>query len=185
VRTKLAVLTAILPLLVLIVAKHYFFNVYPVPLIIEFIPAYYAPLCAPVSRLMKKPHPIDRGIMFRDKRLLGDGKTIEGTLVGIFAAVIVGYILLNDWLLGLTFGIGAMLGDILNSFIKRQIGLKRGEHFLFFDELNFLFFPVLYAYFFLTITIVDIIVLVMFALALHFIFDRIALSLNVKNKKEI
>ena len=46
--------------------------------------------------------------------------------------------ILQAILIGFLFGSGALLGDLIGSFIKRRSGLKRGESFLFMDQLGFL-----------------------------------------------
>jgi CDP-2,3-bis-(O-geranylgeranyl)-sn-glycerol synthase len=97
-----------------------------------------------VVRRIKHRHPIDRGIVWRDgRRLLGDGKTIEGFFAGLAAAVIMGVIeavfLRDPNLIPLSFlaGLGALIGDIVGSFIKRRAGLESGEHAPLLDQLDF------------------------------------------------
>lgn len=46
--------------------------------------------------------------------------------------------ILQAILIGFLLGCGALLGDLAGSFIKRCSGLKRGESFLFMDQLGFL-----------------------------------------------
>ncbi|MHA2174229.1 MAG: CDP-2,3-bis-(O-geranylgeranyl)-sn-glycerol synthase [Candidatus Hodarchaeales archaeon] len=41
-------------------------------------------------------------------------------------------------LIGFLLGCGALLGDLAGSFIKRRSGLKRGESYMFMDQLGFL-----------------------------------------------
>ena len=100
--------------------------------------------------------PIDSGIFFGKKRLLGDGKTYEGTIKGISCGFIFG-IFQHLFSCGYTkmqiipsFGLfpsflvvlaclsaGAMFGDMLGSFIKRRAGLKRGAPLPLVDQLDF------------------------------------------------
>jgi CDP-2,3-bis-(O-geranylgeranyl)-sn-glycerol synthase len=106
--------------------------------------------------------PIDFGKNWKDgKRILGDGKTWRGLLVGTFFGMVSGFGLsvaakyLNMYgydYLGLTdfFGFplmipiifsvcfGALFGDIVESFFKRRIGKKRGEDWIPFDQLDFI-----------------------------------------------
>ncbi|GAB7094557.1 CDP-2,3-bis-(O-geranylgeranyl)-sn-glycerol synthase [Halolamina litorea] len=97
--------------------------------------------------------PIDGGRTMNGKRLLGDGKTWRGTAVG--TAVGVALALLLDAAapaagdaLGITLpgfpinaavglALGAMLGDIGASFIKRRSGRERGAAFPGLDQLDF------------------------------------------------
>jgi len=94
--------------------------------------------------LAKGRRPIDMGARFIDgRRLLGDGKTWEGLAAGIAAGSLTGAILAlalqNSTLayIGLIASLGAMLGDIIASFIKRRLGLERGAPAPILDQLNF------------------------------------------------
>lgn len=97
--------------------------------------------------------PIDGGRTVGGKRILGDGKTWRGTLVGTFAGVVLA--LLLDAVRGpvedhfgvslptfsvrsaFTLAFGAMLGDIGASFVKRRSGRKRGAAVPGVDQLDF------------------------------------------------
>lgn len=97
--------------------------------------------------------PIDMGLNFADgKRIFGGGKTFRGTVAGTAAGVAVG--LLQNMIApacGLpTFGdgktqfliliglsLGAMLGDLAASFIKRRMGMERGAAFILVDQIDF------------------------------------------------
>jgi CDP-2,3-bis-(O-geranylgeranyl)-sn-glycerol synthase len=97
--------------------------------------------------------PIDGGRTMGGRRVLGDGKTQRGTVVGTAAGL--GLALLLSAIaptlsglvgtrlptfpvlaaLGLAFG--AMLGDIAASFLKRRTGRERGAAFPGLDQLDF------------------------------------------------
>lgn len=88
--------------------------------------------------------PVDFRRDFLDgKRVLGDGKTYSGLIGGTLAGFTAG-MLLNIFslrfpvsvLFGLSFG--AMVGDMVASFIKRRLGLERGETLPLVDQLDFL-----------------------------------------------
>ncbi len=49
-------------------------------------------------------------------------------------------------LIGFLLSCGALLGDLAGSFIKRRSGLKRGESFLFMDQLGFLLAALILVY---------------------------------------
>lgn len=95
------------------------------------------------ATMVARGSPLDFRRLFIDgKRLLGDGKTFEGTAVGLFygssfavmLSVIVGRELLIPGLLSCA---GAMLGDIAGSFLKRRLGLPRGAKMPVVDQLDF------------------------------------------------
>lgn len=95
--------------------------------------------------------PIDNGRTWGGRRVLGDGKTWRGTVigVGVGALLALGLNLVRpDALLGVTpsrfpvagavaLPAGAMLGDIVASFLKRRTGRERGAAFPVVDQLDF------------------------------------------------
>ncbi|MFC7059183.1 CDP-2,3-bis-(O-geranylgeranyl)-sn-glycerol synthase [Halovenus salina] len=97
--------------------------------------------------------PIDGGRTLGDSRLLGDGKTWRGTLVGWLAGAVLAVGLntlesgASDVLgvdlptfplaVALALPLGAMLGDIGASFLKRRSGRERGAPFPGVDQLDF------------------------------------------------
>ena len=97
--------------------------------------------------------PIDGGRSWRNRRLLGDGKTWRGTAVGTTAGILAALALnllepaaADATGLGLpvfpaaaaaSLPAGAMLGDLLASFLKRRTGRERGAAFPGIDQLDF------------------------------------------------
>ncbi|HVF40752.1 MAG TPA: CDP-archaeol synthase [Gemmatimonadaceae bacterium] len=117
-------------------------------LIVAFIAAgllHSAWLASPASRSLQIP--VDGGLHFRGRRLFGANKTVRGFVVMPPAAAIsfcsLGMLLdatsaeLRDslWpvsnsaltLLGACAGLGFMLGELPNSFVKRQLGIPPGQ----------------------------------------------------------
>lgn len=96
-----------------------------------------------VAKILKRRHPIDGGRRFVDgRRILGDGKSIEGFVSGVAAGTAVGLVLDRAGVLhageALVLSLGTMLGDTLGSFIKRRLGLERGDPAPLLDQLSFL-----------------------------------------------
>ena len=112
---------------------------------------------------LKKP--LDLGIEFRGKRIFGNHKTWRGLLMNVVGcclgtAVQAGFqkggfipdqVLWVDytregWLVGLLLGLGTTLGELPNSFLKRQKGIEPGKKgkglwgivFFVFDQIDFL-----------------------------------------------
>ena len=96
--------------------------------------------------------PIDGGRTLDDgNRALGDGKTWRGTAVGTAAGVVLALLLnrVHPFVSGVvaadpfpvaaavSLSFGAMLGDILASFLKRRTGRQRGAVFPGVDQLDF------------------------------------------------
>lgn len=97
--------------------------------------------------------PIDGGATWNGKRVLGDGKTWRGTVAGTLAGVVLAMFLnvvvdpvtatvgvaLPGFPIQAAFGLalGAMVGDIGASFLKRRTGRERGAAFPGLDQLDF------------------------------------------------
>jgi len=109
------------------------------------LPAY---LSNPMAVLTGGGTPVDFGRSWRGKRILGDGKTWRGLLGGTACGIVLALVLnLVAPAIGApTFSaaavvclpLGAMLGDMLESVIKRRVGLKRGAPLPVADQLDFL-----------------------------------------------
>lgn len=157
------------------------------------LPAYGANAFPP---LMKGKKPIDFGKNLGKERILGDGKTIEGTLGGLaFGLFIVlvqifvqsqitlikdyGFIEIN-FVLGLCLVIGALLGDMLGSFIKRRLGIKRGSPAPLLDQLDFLFGALILSSIFVKLELITILILVIVTPIIHYISNGIAYLLKIK-----
>ena len=110
--------------------------------------------------------PIDLGRHWKDgKRLLGDGKTWRGLLLAPLLAAGLTYFLqlagrsggwwgdnFPDWgpdpwwfLLAYAMGLGALVGDAFESFVKRRTGRDRGEKWFPWDQLDFILGALLFA----------------------------------------
>lgn len=91
-------------------------------------------------------HAVDNGRRLPDgERIFGDGKTIEGLVVGITFGVLTGLaeaVITRSFLFyllaGFSLGVGAMLGDLIGSFIKRRLKMRWGKPLPLMDQLSFL-----------------------------------------------
>ncbi|MGQ9788207.1 MAG: CDP-2,3-bis-(O-geranylgeranyl)-sn-glycerol synthase [Candidatus Hadarchaeaceae archaeon] len=97
--------------------------------------------------------PIDGGRVFIDGHpLFGPGKTIRGFISGLIAGSIFGVLqgLATEQLhfysvLGFLLALGALMGDLLGSFIKRRVNLERGSAAPVLDQLGFVVLALLFA----------------------------------------
>ena len=124
-----------------------------------FVPAYLGNMAPVVVRGHAEwlARPMDAGIAWRGRRVLGDHKTWRGLLAGIvvgaltFAAqrwlwqhgiarelALLDYGAQDPWTAGALLGLGAGLGDAVKSFFKRRFDIAPGGSWLGFDQLDFM-----------------------------------------------
>jgi CDP-2,3-bis-(O-geranylgeranyl)-sn-glycerol synthase len=163
------------------------------------IPAFAANGLTPIIGLRKGNHPIDGGRSLGGSRLFGDGKSWEGLLFGtIIGILIAGVEMLAypylPWelsevtltivpmtpLLGLALGLGAMLGDVAGSFIKRRLNRPRGSPVPLLDQLDFLVGSLLMAALVVTIKIEWFLLLAVLTPVLHLVANVIGFRLGIK-----
>ena len=93
--------------------------------------------------------PIDSGKSFLDGRpVLGPRKTFRGFIVGLSIGTLVGFLQgflppLNGFLpkyplIGFMLSLGALVGDLTESFVKRRLGFPPGASFPVADQLDFI-----------------------------------------------
>lgn len=147
--------------------------------------------------------PIDRGLTFRNKPILGRNKTWRGIIFGILGGIvtvliqtylynnfenfknisIVPYNEYNFVLLGFLISFGALLGDLVKSFFKRQVGHAPGKRFFPFDQVDFVIgFLVLTSIVFRPSWQVYIF-LILFVPALHVLTNHIGYYLGLQKEK--
>ncbi len=128
-----------------------------------FLPAGFAnatPIFVAHMKLFKDwEAPIDCGLTYRGKRILGSHKTWRGLVTGIVAATVLLWLQrlgvehstwLRDWtsqvdyrtlpilIMGPLFAIGALGGDAIESFFKRQRGVAPGHGWFPFDQIDYI-----------------------------------------------
>jgi CDP-2,3-bis-(O-geranylgeranyl)-sn-glycerol synthase len=115
----------------------------------EFFLIYLPPMVANGTPVIAanyiRGHPIDFGKRMGDgHRVLGDGKTFEGSIAALGAGLLTSLLLSFFYdqkevlvLTGFVGSLGAIFGDILESFFKRRAGLERGEFLPLADQLDF------------------------------------------------
>lgn len=101
--------------------------------------------------------PLDIGKTWRDKRILGNNKTWRGLAVGSLTGgvtSIVTYLIypeainyvslsilsptLDMFFVGFSLGFGALFGDAVESFFKRRSGVKPGNTWFPFDQIDYI-----------------------------------------------
>lgn len=114
---------------------------------------------AHIPALRRFDVPIDFGQTFRNRRIFGSHKTWRGLAAGVVMATLVlalqqvlvaqyswaawlanglDYASLPTLIVGPLFAIGALGGDAVKSFFKRQIGIRPGGTWIPFDQIDYI-----------------------------------------------
>lgn len=160
------------------------------------LPAYFANGLAPIPKGKRR---MDFGRKFLGSDLLGGGKTWEGFIFGIFSGTLFGvveiflYPYLNSVAVSHGFQLpelsflsvflvafGAMFGDMVGSFIKRRIGIKRGESAPLLDQLDFVFGAFFFVFFILKMSAVSMLLVMTLTPFIHLIACMIGYEIGVK-----
>jgi len=157
------------------------------------IPAYFAN-AAPTFLIKMRKHPIDFSMKWKGQRVLGDGKTIEGFILASIVAYLTGLLELQvignfsyEFLIippvGFLFiGVGAMIGDMVGSFIKRRMKMKRGEDAGLLDMLDFIIGAFISASFFTNFSVIVFIIALILTPLVHRAANIIGYTIGLKKE---
>ncbi|MDA1208611.1 MAG: CDP-archaeol synthase [bacterium] len=159
------------------------------------LPAYIANMCPVIAGAANLPFgtPIS-------SRLFGSHKTYRGFVFGILGALgmvylqrhfqmndamesyrLLDYTLIPLPILALLFGGGALLGDLVKSFVKRRLGKKSGSAWFPFDQLDFVVGALLCVSFVSQISLSTWIVLLIVSPVLHVLVNIIGYHTGMKD----
>lgn len=162
-----------------------------------------AALFAGKSRLLSPySYPADFYLKFRGKRILGEHKTIRGFIVGIITAIIIVYIQLllfqsfswlrklvlldynsiNPVFLGFLLGFGAMMGDAVKSFFKRQLNIPPGKSWFPFDQIDYTLGGILFTSFYIRLSLFQYLLLIIVWFLIHPLSTLIGYLLKLKEQ---
>lgn len=175
-----------------------------ITLLFYFFPAGVAnaaPLIANKIPFLKRwTYPMDAYTTFRGKRLLGDHKTVRGLVSGLIASTIVVY-LLQWWyqhdsslrelinldytsysplLLGPLLAFGALGGDALKSFFKRQLSIASGKPWIPFDQIDYIIGTILFTVWYTPFTAEEYLILFLMGIVAHVMANVIGWLVGVK-----
>lgn len=157
------------------------------------------------SGLTKIAIPIDRGIKWRGKEILGKNKTWRGVLVGIITGIIaagaqailffntdlfrrntlVDYGEVNFVLLGFLMGAGALSGDLVKSFIKRRLGFASGKPWFPWDQLDWIAGAIVLSSIVYVPPAGAAVVTAVLYVGVHLCSDRIVCRMGIKKREEV
>jgi len=153
------------------------------------LPAYLANMAPPFTRYWSGwNRPISR-------RWLGDHKTVVGFGAGLTVAMAATFVqsTLNwhggllpyaEWpLLGLAFGVGAMGGDSLKSFVKRLKGIPPGRPWIPMDQLDFVVGSLLLVMPIARVEWPDIVMIIFVSFAGDIVVNHLSFALGIRESE--
>lgn len=147
--------------------------------------------------------PIDFRLTYHGKRILGEHKTWRGLISGMLAATLVlwiqqiavrhtgwagtftsdvNYAVLPTFILGPLFGFGALAGDAIESFFKRQRGTPPGEGWFPFDQTDYIIGGAIATAPFVHLRLMLYVILLLIWLLAHIVASYIGYLLNLKER---
>jgi CDP-2,3-bis-(O-geranylgeranyl)-sn-glycerol synthase len=135
--------------------------------------------------------PMDFGAHFRGKRLLGANKTwrglLFGTLMGGATSLVIHGALLSTgeaplaiFLAGCALGFGALFGDAVESFLKRQQGIAAGRTWFPFDQIDYIIGGLIFVYPITLLPLSLMAVILVLYFGLHLLTSYIGFLLGLK-----
>ncbi len=166
------------------------------------LPAYFANMAPEIFKKINiLPFPVDFGKEWKGKRIFGSHKTWGGL---VYAAVVglsmfylqrylyqfplfqqlsfVDYTQMTP-LLGFLLGFGAILGDLIESFFKRRVGVEPGKPWIPFDQLDFVVGALVLSAFVVVLPIKAYAVILVVSPLLHIVVDHVAYWLRIRKEK--
>ncbi len=146
--------------------------------------------------------PLDMGKRLGGKRIFGDHKTWRGLILGVLAgmltAVLQQQVTLNsptistlsliEWeqhsplVIGVLMGFGALFGDAAKSFLKRRLGIKPGDTFIFFDQVDYILGALLFLSLKVPLSNLPVITIILTWAGLHLLSTVLAWKVGIKEK---
>lgn len=136
--------------------------------------------------------PVDMGRMYRHKRIFGNNKTwrgiIFGTIIGGVTAIIISSFykdntaLIGPFWVGCVLGFGALGGDALESFVKRQLSIKPGQSWFPFDQLDFIIGGLVSAAIFANLTLKINLLIIVIYFGLHVLTNYFGFLVGIRKR---
>jgi len=135
--------------------------------------------------------PIDEGRNFLDgKPIFGSNKTWRGFISGILIGTLVGWaqetlapnagLPKGSLLLGFILSLGALIGDLIGSFIKRRLNLKPGKPLPISDQIDFVLVALLFSLAVQPPPLIEALIIILLTAPIHILVNLMAYLLRLK-----
>ena len=155
--------------------------------------------------LAKLAIPVDFGIKWRGKEILGKNKTWRGLIVGAITGIVVAgvqailflntnffkmntlvdYGSVNFVLFGFLMGLGALSGDLIKSFIKRRLDKPSGKPWFPWDQLDWILGAIILSSIVYVPPVISAAVTAVLYVGVHLCSDRIVCRMGLKKREEV
>lgn len=136
--------------------------------------------------------PMDFGKSYKGKRIFGENKTwrgfLFGTLMGGVTSLLISYFLIPNssdawytFLVGAALGAGALTGDAVESFFKRQRGVAPGNSWFPFDQVDYIIGGLVFVYPLTMIPLILMAGILILYFGLHLLFSYIGFLVGFKS----
>lgn len=147
---------------------------------LQFIFPAYCANAAPV--IFGGGPPIDGGRSFPDGRpIFGPRKTFRGFFAGLAVGTLVGF-LQDNVLQGFVLSLGALVGDLIESFVKRRLNRPPGAPFPVADQLDFVAGALLFSPLVSSPPLSVALIVVVITPPIHLVTNIVAYLLGVKQE---
>jgi len=176
-------------------------GLYLLQIIWLFLPAGCANMAAAASKHVPfLAYPIDGNKSWRHEPFFGAHKTWRGLFFGLIASILMAYIQqnvyntdiryylfdyssLNFWLMGLLMGAGALLGDLVRSFIKRRLHINPGTPWFPFDQVDWILGAIIFTAWYLPISFGQMVTAVLLSMVIHPLVNYFSYLIHLQKNK--
>ena len=145
--------------------------------------------------------PLDFGLKFRGQRVFGDHKTVRGMVFGVAIGAAVYFIQINltsvfpilrqvevnDFgefkTLSLLLPFGALTGDAVKSFFKRQLDVAPGKSWFPFDQIDWLLGSMIFSSLIIKLDFYFGVLVIAVGVVLHIAIKMLGFSLKLQQEK--
>ena len=125
--------------------------------------------------------PVDGGAVLGDgRRLFGPTKTVRGIVAAIAATGLIAPMVGITFISGILLAFGAMIGDLMSSFIKRRLGMASSDSALGLDQGLEALLPALLLHRHFSLNLVDVLIIGAVFFALNLLISRLLYWLNIR-----
>ncbi len=159
-------------------------------------------LKGPLKRLAV---PIDFGKRLKGREIFGKNKTWRGLVVGIITGIfvagiqallffksdffknntVIDYGEFNFVLIGALMGAGALLGDLIESFIKRRLDKPSGKPWFPWDQADWIIGAILLSAVMYVPPVKVAVVTILLYIGVHLCSDRVVYRMGIKKREEV